>query len=215
MFTLHRVCFIVKRKHEFFQKKIKNELENVCILVYGILAERRYSMKTNLISARKACALTQGDIARALHLAVTTVFKWERGIAPVARKHWKALASLLRVSESELEEILVQTLLDSCVAAGDSRALMNAQTSRLYRPDLLLSALAEFEAGGGTYTANPRPAKEQPADFERERLDFERKILDRDRRIFELEKQVEELKREIAERRTKPTSLSSVLSEVK
>ena len=172
-------------------------------------------MKTNLISARKACALTQGDIARALHLAVTTVFKWERGIAPVARKHWKALASLLHVTEAGLEEILVQTLLDSCIAAKDSRALLNAQTSRLYRSDLILSAISEFNAGGSVYQPNPRPAKEQPVDFERERLDFERKILERDKRIFELEKQVEELKREIAESRAKPTSLSSVLSEVK
>ena len=168
-------------------------------------------MKKNLRQARSDAGITQADIAKKTGVTYQMVYQWEKGFAPVARKHWKALASLLRVSESELEEILVQTLLDSCIAAGDSRVLLNAQTSRLYRHDLLLSALAEFEAGGSTYPANQRPEKEHPADFERERLDFERKILERDKRIFELEKQVEELRREI-ERRRPAVSISSALN---
>lgn len=169
-------------------------------------------MKKNLRQARSEAGITQVDIAKKTGVTYQMVYQWEKGFAPVARKHWKALASLLRVSESELEEILVQTLLDSCVSAGDSRALLNAQTSRLYRPDLLLSALAEFEAGGGTYPANPRPAKDQLVDFERERLEFERAILDRDKRIFELEKQVEELRREVERTRRPAASISSALN---
>ena len=169
-------------------------------------------MKKNLRQARSDAGITQAEIAKKTGVTYQMVYQWEKGFAPVARKYWKTLASLLHVTEPELEEILVQTLLDSCVSEGDSRALLNAQTSRLYRHDLLLSAISEFECGSGTYPANQSPAKEPPADFERERLDFERKILERDRRIFELEKQVEELKREIAERRAKPTSLSSALN---
>jgi len=172
-------------------------------------------MKTNLISARKACALTQGDIARSLHLAVTTVFKWERGIAPVARKHWKMLASILHVTEEELEEALVQTMLEACMARNDIKPLLNAQTSKLYRTELIWDALEQFRAHSmqapSVYPENPRAAREQPVDFEREKLDFERKLLERDKRIFELEKQVEELRRELERRRPAPSS-SSVLN---
>jgi transcriptional regulator with XRE-family HTH domain len=168
-------------------------------------------MKKNLRQARSDAGITQAEIAKKTGVTYQMVYQWEKGFAPVARKHWKALASLLRVSESELEEILVQTLLDSCVSAGDSRALLNAQTSRLYRHDLLLSAISEFEGGSGTYPEKHSPAKEPPADFERERLDFERKILERDRRIFELEKQVEELRREVERARRPAASISSAL----
>lgn len=173
-------------------------------------------MKTNLISARKACALTQGDIARSLHLAVTTVFKWERGIAPVARKHWKTLASLLHVTEEELEEALVQTMLEACITRNDIKPLLNAQTSKLYRTELIWGALEQFRAHSmqspSVYPENPRAAKEQPVDLEREKLEFERALLERDKRIFELEKQVEELRRELESVRRPHASISSALN---
>ena len=162
-------------------------------------------MKMNLISARKARGLTQGDIASALHLAVTTVFKWERGIAPVARKHWKKLASILCLSEEELEEVLVQTIADACIAQKDSHLLANANTSRMYRPELIYKAAEQISTA-----CNAQNEPENPTISEMERVQFERAILERDKRIFELEKQVEELRRELERRR--PASLSSVLN---
>lgn len=166
-------------------------------------------MKNNLKSVRKSRNLTQGDIALIFKVSVQTVFKWEDGRAPVAKKHWKNLATVLNVSEDELEAILVQTLLDGCLSRNDSKSLINARASHLYSSELLLSAIAEFE--GRTRSANSGDAVLSEA----QKIEYERALLERDKRIFELEKQVEELKREIAERRAKPTSLSSVLSEVK
>lgn len=91
-------------------------------------------MKKNLRQARSDAGITQADIAKKTGVTYQMVYQWEKAFAPVARKHWKALASLLRVSESELEEILVQTLLDSCVAAGDSRARPQSACRILPRP---------------------------------------------------------------------------------
>lgn len=124
-------------------------------------------MKTNLKIARVDCRLTQADIAKKTGVSVQTVYQWEQGLTAVSKRHWANIAFLFGVTEDKLQEILVQTLLDGCIARHDAKPLLNAQTSRLYRADLLLSALAEFEAGGSTYQANPRPAKEQPVDFER------------------------------------------------
>ena len=163
-------------------------------------------MKNNLKSVRKSRNLTQGDIALIFKVSVQTVFKWEDGRAPVAKKHWKNLAMVLNVSEDELEAVLVQTLLDGCLARNDSKALINARASHLYSSDLLLSAIAEFE--GRTRSATSGDAVLSEA----QKIEYERALLERDRRIFELEKQVEELKREIAERRAKPTSISSALN---
>ena len=162
-------------------------------------------MKKNLRQARSDAGINQIDIAKKTGVTYQMVYQWEKGFAPVARKHWKAIASLLRVSESELEEILVQTLLDSCVSAGDSRALLNAQTSRLYRSDLLLDAIAEFEGRTRSTTVGDAVL------IEAQKLEYERALLERDKKIFELEKQVEELRREI-ERRRPAVSISSALN---
>ena len=169
-------------------------------------------MKTNLKIARVDCRLTQADIAKKTGVSVQTVYQWEQGLTAVSKRHWANIAFLFGVTEDKLQEILVQTLLDGCIARHDAKPLLNAQTSRLYRADLLLSALAEFEAGGSAYPANPRAANEQPVDFERERLEYERALLERDKRIFELEKQVEELRRELESVPRPAASISSVLS---
>lgn len=169
-------------------------------------------MKTNLKIARVDCRLTQADIAKKTGVSVQTVYQWEQGLTAVSKRHWANIAYLFGVSEDELQKILVQTLLDGCIARHDAKPLLNAQTSRLYRTELILDALAEYEMGGNSYQPNMRPVKEQSADFERERLDFERKILDRDKRIFELEKQVEELRRELESVRRPAESISSTLN---
>jgi transcriptional regulator with XRE-family HTH domain len=172
------------------------------------------SNNISLAAARTRANVTQSDAARKMNVSVQTMWKWEKGIAPVARRHWARLASLLRVKEDELEEILVQTLLDACLSNHDSRPLRNAQASRLYRSDLLFAALAEFEnaAAPYQYPQNPKPASEESTVSELERVRFERELLERDRRIFELEKQVDELKRELEQARRPAASLSSVLN---
>lgn len=162
-------------------------------------------MKTNLKSARKTRGLTQGDIAQSLHVSIQTVFKWEEGLAPVAIRHWIKLASVLHVSEEEIEEILMQTIVDGCIARHDVKAILNAQTSKLYKNELIWRALEQFYASEG------QQPQDRPTISEMERVQFERTILERDKRIFELEKQVEELRREL-ERRRPAASISSALS---
>ena len=63
------------------------------------------SNNISLAAARTRANVTQSDAARKMNVSVQTMWKWEKGIAPVARRHWARLASLLRVKEDELEEI--------------------------------------------------------------------------------------------------------------
>ena len=123
-------------------------------------------MKKNLKQQRSDAGITQADIAKRLGVTYQMVYQWEKGIAPIARKHWKGLSSLLHVTETELEQILVQTLLDSCIAAKDSRALLNAQTSRLYRSELLQDAFKQFNA----YRSSPQTTSNEQTTELREQI---------------------------------------------
>lgn len=169
-------------------------------------------MKKNLKQARSDVGITQADIAKKLGVTYQMVYQWEKGLAPVARKHWNTLASLLHVDEEGLEDILVQTLFDACVAAHDGTPLQKAHDSRLYRPELIMKVAGRLQEIASKNNPDEQEETESRVIFERERLDFERKILDRDRRIFELEKQVDELKRELEQARRPASSLSSVLN---
>lgn len=102
-------------------------------------------MQKNFKQARIEAKLTQTNIGKRMGITVQTVNKWERGRCPVARHHWSNLASLFNLSEDEVERILVQTMLDSCIERKDKRPLQNAVVSMLYRADLLQSALAVFD----------------------------------------------------------------------
>ena len=159
----------------------------------------------NFKQARIDTNLSQNEIANKLGVSLHAVYLWEQGRANVARRHWSRLASIFRVSEKALEEILIQTIIDACIASKDNKMLIKAHTSRLYSPELLMEAIERWQ----NMTENTTKT-ESPVDFERERLEFERAILERDKHIFELEKQVEELRRELERRR--PVSLSSVLN---
>lgn len=123
-------------------------------------------MKKNLKQARSDAGITQADIAKRMGVTYQMVYQWEKGIAPIARKHWKGLSSLLHVNETELEQILVQTLLDFCIATKDSRALLNAQTSRLYRSELLQDAFQQFNA----YRSSPQPHSNEQTTELREQI---------------------------------------------
>ena len=165
-------------------------------------------MKTNLKTARKACALTQGDIARSLHVSVQTVFKWEDGRAPVARRHWEKLASVLHVNAADMEKVLVQTLLDGCIARNNIQALINAEISRLYSATLIYDALNKF-----SIATNTRQAEHNQTLCDMEKLDYERAIFERDKKIFELDQRIAELEKEL-ERARPATPLSSVLKHI-
>ena len=165
-------------------------------------------MKKNLKTARIDAGITQADIARKANVTYQMVYQWEKGLAPVAKKHWSRLASLLHLSETELESALVETLLDACIAKQDARPLLNAQTSRLYNSELVADALSRFtssprvagdfrSAGRACYPVNPRPAESQSVSEREMKLDYERQIFERDKRIFELEKEVAELRRQL------------------
>lgn len=167
-------------------------------------------MKTNLKSARVNCRLTQADIAGKLGISVQSVYLWEQGRTCVAKKHWPRLASLLHLSESELESALVETLLDACIAKQDARSLLNAQTSRLYDSELIADALARF-GGASRYPSNPRPAEPQSILEREKKLEYEREIFERDKKIFELEQQVAALQKEL-ERARPAESISSTLN---
>lgn len=161
-------------------------------------------MKTNLKTARVNCNLTQVDVAKGLKVSTQSVYLWEQGRQCVAKRHWPRLASLLHLSESELESVLVETLLDACIAKQDARPLLNAQTSRLYNAELIADALARFGCSArypaATGHSSPLKLKEPCADYDsREKiLELERAVFERDKKIFELEKEIEHLRKELA-----------------
>ena len=101
-------------------------------------------MNRNLKQMRIDSGLTQLEISNRLSVSVQTVNKWERGRAPIARKHWSNLAALLHVKMDVLETGLVQTLLDACMEQGNTKALNNAVVSGLYSRHLLQDAITRF-----------------------------------------------------------------------
>lgn len=154
-------------------------------------------MKTNLKMERVNCRLTQLEVANHLNVSVQSVYLWEQGRQCVSKKHWPRLASLLHLSESELESALVETLLDACIAKQDARPLLNAQTSRLYNSELIADALSRFTSTPSCYFSNPH-TKSVTSVTEREmKLDFERQIFERDKKIFELEQRIAALEKEL------------------
>lgn len=160
----------------------------------------------NLKAIRKETGIKQKDIAELLGISKQTFNKWEMGRVPVARKHWKKLAALLKITADELERVLVQTLLDACIATADPRPLANAKTSRQYRQELLADALLRFHAVHPAAPITPAPVQDETAELRREV-----QILQLQNRILELEKENAELRREVERlRRPAPSTLSEL-----
>ena len=116
-------------------------------------------MTRNLKTIRTQTGITLAEISTACSVSIPTVYKWEHGKCPVARKHWDKLAALLETSVGELERILVQTMLDYCLKTGNKSPLTNANASMLYRREVLSAAIAAFDR------AFPAPAS-PPRDLE-------------------------------------------------
>lgn len=165
-------------------------------------------MQANLKNARTDAGMTQGDIASGVGVTIQAVYLWEQGRSTVARKHWKKLAALLKITADELERVLVQTLLDACIATADPRPLTNAKTSRQYRQELLADALLRFHAVHPSAPTSPPTA---PVQDETAELRREVQILQLQNRILELEKENAELRREVERlRRPAPSTLSEL-----
>jgi DNA-binding XRE family transcriptional regulator len=162
-------------------------------------------MYRNFKTARADAGITQADIAHKTGVTYQMVHQWEKGYAPIAKKHWSTLATMFHVTESELEEILIQTISDGCIEQGDLKMIFNAQKSRLYRNDLIFYALNECRL------ADERK-RNTPENVSNVTFRYECELLERDKRIFELEKEVDELKKQLAELGKKPLSLSSALN---
>lgn len=163
-------------------------------------------MQANLKNARTDAGMTQGDIASGVGVTIQAVYLWEQGRSTVARKHWKKLAALLKITADELERVLVQTLLDACIATADPRPLANAKTSRQYRQELIADALLRFHAVHPAAPTTHAPVQDENTELRREveRLQLEKRIL-------ELEKENAELRREVERlRRPAPSSLSGL-----
>ena len=163
-------------------------------------------MTSNLKKVRSDAGVTQAHIAKETGVTYQMVYQWEKGLAPVARKHWKKLAALLKITADELERVLVQTLLDACIATADPRPLANAKTSRQYRQELIADALLRFHAAHPAEPTTPAPVQDETAELRREV-----QILQLQNRILELEKENAELRREVERlRRPAPSTLSEL-----
>lgn len=139
-------------------------------------------MGKNFKQLRADAHLRQKDISVKFGISVQTINKWERGRAPVARKHWPELAAMLHVSVDELEAALIQTLLDACMERGSTDMLKNAKISGVYRSELVRDAFTRFS----TYPA-PSPHGMNELELREEILRLREENLKLRERIFELE----------------------------
>lgn len=99
--------------------------------------------------------ITLAEISTACSVSIPTVYKWEHGKCPVARKHWDKLAALFKTNVADFEKVLVQTMLDYCLKVGNKTTLTNANASMLYRRDLLSAAVDAFDRAFPARNAPP------------------------------------------------------------
>ena len=165
----------------------------------------------NFKQARTDAELTQVEIGRRLGVTVQTVYKWERGLAPVARRRWSALATMFKMSADELERCLVQTLLDSCMERGSMDALKNAVVSGVYRTELLQDAFSRYNVYPPT-AAPPPVATPPPSSLtEKEKLDYEREIVRLREENVKLREEILKLRERLSPSPRPSTSLESTL----
>lgn len=161
-------------------------------------------MSKNFKQARIEANLTQTDIGNRIGITVQTVNKWERGRCPVARHHWKTLASLFNLTEDELECVLVQTLLDSCIERNDRRPLQNAVVSMIYRSDLLKNAIAEFDRNFAEPVRQISDGFVSKAEF----LEMKEKYLNELEQRMRLENEVKQLREQLSRTPRRTSALS-------
>lgn len=72
-----------------------------------VISPSRNLFRSPLTRARVAAGLSVGELARAVHVARTTVSVWERAQRGVARHYWPALGSALGLAPEEVAALFV------------------------------------------------------------------------------------------------------------
>ena len=94
----------------------------------------------NLKGLRDLQDLSQVEVANALGVTKQTVYKWERGMSPVAPAHWAKYAGLLKVPAEQFEDILIETLKAYAIETLNTDGLAAAMKSGRYTAEKILAA---------------------------------------------------------------------------
>lgn len=109
-------------------------------------------MSKNLKQWRNATGLSQTEVAKKIGVTKQTLYKWERGMSPVAVVHWVKYAQLLGIDTDTFEDALIETLLAYALETLDPQVLRVAQISGKYDALKLKSAI---ETATAAITAEP------------------------------------------------------------
>ena len=94
----------------------------------------------NLKKLRELRGLAQVDLAQKLNITKQTVYKWERGMSPVAPLHWSKYASILNVDPEQFEDALIETLKSYAIETLNTDGLAAAMKSGRYSPEKIFAA---------------------------------------------------------------------------
>ena len=94
----------------------------------------------NLKNLRELRGLAQVDLAKKLNITKQTVYKWERGMSPVAPLHWSKYASILNVDPEQFEDALIETLKSYAIETLNTDGLAAAMKSGRYSPEKIFAA---------------------------------------------------------------------------
>ena len=150
----------------------------------------------NLKQLREVAGQNQIDLAKKLGVTKQTLYKWERGMSPVAPAHWGKFAALLGVDTTQFQDALIETLLAYALETADLSVIIDAQKSGRYDAVKLAEAKAKIKT-----VHNIEP----PTGADRERLlkqvvhDFSEKVADLALRRAEIHREIllERVHREI------------------
>ena len=106
-----------------------------------------------LKTLRERAGLKQTDLADKLKVSKQTLYKWERGISPVAPLHWKAYAAALEVPYDQFEDILIETLKAYALETLDPEGLGAAMRSGRYDSGKIFKASQQLVSAINAPTA--------------------------------------------------------------
>lgn len=95
---------------------------------------------SNLKQLRESQHLKQTAVAQRLNVTKQTVYKWERGMSPVAPLHWTKYAEILNVDPEQFEDTLIETLKSYAIETLNISCFDDAIISGRYDPAKLYDA---------------------------------------------------------------------------
>ena len=98
----------------------------------------------NLKQWRNTTGLSQTEFAKKIGVTKQTLYKWERGMSPVATIHWDKYSKILSVDANTFEDALIETLLAYALETLDPQVLGTAQVSGKYDAVKLANANAKL-----------------------------------------------------------------------